>query len=142
MIHRLSTGFATLGCVLLAACYPVNENPHPNKTQKTPEKTPTAAETRQLKEQEALKQKELQETAQNPSPDNPATDPTNPPTEKIKAPVEPKRDYAVANKVPGKEGFVFSPYNNKVVDVREIASGTLVTDPTYPTAEKKFFRVP
>jgi hypothetical protein len=57
-------------------------------------------------------------------------------------PAEQKRDFAFANKVPGKEGFVFSPYNNKVVDVRDIPSGTLVQDPTYPAAEKKYFRVP
>ena len=33
---------------------------------------------------------------------------------------------------PGKEGFVFSPYNKKVVDVRGIPSGTLVADPMFP----------
>jgi hypothetical protein len=44
--------------------------------------------------------------------------------------------------VPGKEGFVFSPYNNKVVDVRDIPSGTLVQDPTYTGAGKGYFRVP
>jgi len=60
---------------------------------------------------------------------------TKPKTEK-------RSDYAFANKVPGKEGFVFSPYNQKVVDVRGMPSGTLVQDPTYPVAEKKFFRVP
>jgi hypothetical protein len=48
----------------------------------------------------------------------------------------------LANSVPGKAGFVFSPYNNKIVDVRELSTGTLVADPTYPAAERKFFRVP
>jgi hypothetical protein len=47
-----------------------------------------------------------------------------------------------ASKVPGKAGFVFSPHNNKVVDVRDIPSGTLVQDPTYPAADGKYFRVP
>ncbi len=51
-------------------------------------------------------------------------------------------DYPFANPVPGKEGFVFSPYNNKLVDVRDIPSGQLVRDPTYAVSEKKFFRVP
>ncbi len=51
-------------------------------------------------------------------------------------------EYPFANKVPGKEGFVFSPYNNKVVDVRGIPTSTLVADPTYPPNEKKYFRVP
>jgi hypothetical protein len=44
--------------------------------------------------------------------------------------------------VPGKQGFVFSPYNNKVVDVQGIPSGTLVADPSYPVSENRFFRVP
>jgi hypothetical protein len=35
-----------------------------------------------------------------------------------------------------------SAYNNKLVDVRDIPSGTLVQDPTYPASEKKYFRVP
>lgn len=47
-----------------------------------------------------------------------------------------------AQPVPGKEGFVFSPYNNKVIDVRDMPSGQLVADPTYPASEKKHFRVP
>jgi len=44
--------------------------------------------------------------------------------------------------VPGKDGFVFSPYNNRVIDVKGFAPGTLVADPTYPMSERKFFRVP
>lgn len=44
--------------------------------------------------------------------------------------------------VPGKPGFVFSPYNNKVIDVQGFNSGALVADPTYPMSERKFFRVP
>jgi hypothetical protein len=61
----------------------------------------------------------------------------------IEKPAAPKRkEYAFANPVPGKPGFVFSPYNNELVDVRDIPSGTLVQDPTYPAAEKKYFRVP
>jgi hypothetical protein len=48
----------------------------------------------------------------------------------------------IANRVPGKNGFVFSPHNNKVVDVSDLPSGTLVADPTYPVADKRYFRVP
>ncbi len=48
----------------------------------------------------------------------------------------------VAIPVPGKDGFVFSPYNNKVIDVKGFRTGTLVADPTYPLSERKFFRVP
>jgi hypothetical protein len=50
--------------------------------------------------------------------------------------------WRTASKVQGKPGFVFSPHNNKVVDVRDIPSGTLVQDPTYPAADRKYFRVP
>jgi hypothetical protein len=55
---------------------------------------------------------------------------------------KPKPEFPVAEAVQGKSGFVFSPFNNKVVDVRDIPAGTLVADPTYPIAEKKYFRVP
>lgn len=48
----------------------------------------------------------------------------------------------VARPVPGKPGFVFSPFNNKLIDVKGIPSGTLVQDPTYSPEEKKYFRVP
>ncbi len=71
------------------------------------------------------------------------------PTERLDTPAPPppteptqRSDYPFATPVPGKDGFVFSPYNNKVVDVRDIPSGTLVQDPTYPPADKKYFRVP
>jgi hypothetical protein len=47
-----------------------------------------------------------------------------------------------ANAVPGKPGFVFSPYTNQIVDVRDIPQGILVADPNFPAEEKKFFRVP
>lgn len=57
----------------------------------------------------------------------------------VKPPAGPR---PVAIPVPGKDGFVFSPYNNKVIDVQGFASGTLVADPTYPLSERKFFRVP
>lgn len=60
----------------------------------------------------------------------------------VKKTIEKKPSYVFATPVPGKLGFVYSPYNKKLVDVRDIPSGTLVQDPTYPEAEKKFFRVP
>jgi hypothetical protein len=55
---------------------------------------------------------------------------------------KPKPEMPVAEAVQGKPGFVFSPFNNKVVDVRDIPAGTLVADPTYPISEKKYFHVP
>ncbi len=150
---RFSTGIAALVCVLLASCYPYDENSGRKKPVKKPEMT--AAEQAKAKEEEAkkkaeeeLKKKKEQAQAGTTPPEGGTTTDTpggtTPPTEGPKPTTpEPKRnDYAFANKVPGKEGFVFSPYNNKVVDVRDIPSGTLVQDPTYPASEKKYFRVP
>jgi hypothetical protein len=48
----------------------------------------------------------------------------------------------VARAVPGKPGYVFSPFNNRLIDVSGIPSGRLVADPQYPAREKKHFRVP
>jgi hypothetical protein len=44
--------------------------------------------------------------------------------------------------VPGKPGFVFSPYNAKIIDVKGLKPGMLVADPTFPAEEKKHFRIP
>jgi hypothetical protein len=44
--------------------------------------------------------------------------------------------------VKGKVGFVMSPFNDKIIDVRDLPPGTLVADSTYPSEEKKYFRVP
>ena len=48
----------------------------------------------------------------------------------------------VAWPVPDKPGFVFSPFNSKIIDVTDVPSGTLVADPTFPAAERMHFRVP
>lgn len=48
----------------------------------------------------------------------------------------------VAKSVPGKQGYVFSPINGKLVDVRDIPPGTLVQDPSVDPSEKAIFRVP
>ena len=137
---RLSTGFAVIGSVLLVSCYPVNENPRQKPGAKPAEKIAAKPDPQAIKDKEALRKKEQEELAQNNPPENP--NPSTQPTDRTKPSGEAKREYVYANKVPGKDGFVFSPYNNKVVDVRDIPTGTLVMDPTYPAAEKKFFRVP
>lgn len=54
----------------------------------------------------------------------------------------PPRTIPVARPVPGKPGQVFSPYNNKIINVEGFPSGTLVADPTFPPSEKMHFRVP
>jgi hypothetical protein len=144
---RLLTGFTALACVFMASCHPYNEKPGKKPT-KGPEKTqPTAEEIKKKKDEEARKKAEdaLKKPGEeaNVTTERGPADVTVPGQQTTSPPVEQKRtDYAFANKVPGKEGFVFSPYNNKVVDVRDIPSGTLVQDPTYPPAEKKYFRVP
>ncbi|MEO5915217.1 MAG: hypothetical protein ABIS50_13360 [Luteolibacter sp.] len=144
---RFSAAFAALGCVLLASCYPYNENQNKKQTEKPAQKTVSSADQQKLQAQrDQLKaQEELQKkndlVEKKPSETSGTTAGTT--IETTKPPVEEKRtDYAFANKVPGKEGFVFSPYNNKIVDVRDIPSGTLVQDPTYTGAGKGYFRVP
>lgn len=73
-----------------------------------------------------------------PEPPAPAPDPDPP-----KPPPAPDATpLPTAIPVPGKEGLVFSPYNNKLIDVKGMAPGRLVADPTYPMSERKFFRVP
>ncbi len=47
-----------------------------------------------------------------------------------------------ASRVPGNANIVFSPYNNKIIDVQGMPSGALVSDPTFPSEERKIFRVP
>lgn len=147
MNFRLCLGLAAIASISLVSCHPYNENAQKKKTTKGPEKTEATADALKLKKDEEAKKKaaedelkKKEETVTSGTTETPA-DPT-PPSDGPK-PAEPKRnDYAFANKVPGKDGFVFSPYNNKVVDVRDIPSGTLVQDPTYPASEKKYFRVP
>lgn len=48
----------------------------------------------------------------------------------------------VAAAIPGKAGYVSSPFCGKIIDVRGMPAGTLVADPNFPAAEKKYFRVP
>lgn len=74
----------------------------------------------------------------SPAPQPPAPDPPQPPPQ----PPPERPAYPTALAVPGRAGHVFSPYNNKLVDVTGFASGTLVADPQYPAAERKYFRVP
>lgn len=148
MISRITPGAAVLATVFLASCYPYPENPEqgPNGGPQNPESTVTSQDQQKIqeqrdrmKEQEEQKKKEAEEKIADTKPtvpDQPAADLPKPPTEQKRA------DYPFANPVPGKDGFVFSPFNNKVVDVRDIPSGTLVMDPTYPAADKKYFRVP
>jgi len=53
-----------------------------------------------------------------------------------------KKPIPMAEPVPGRPGFVKSPNNGKIVDVKLIPAGTVVVDPGYPAGEEKYFRVP
>ena len=52
-----------------------------------------------------------------------------------------KRVQPVAKPVPGKPGFVFNPFTDKIVDVRGLPPGQLTRDPTDPNPDHKF-RIP
>lgn len=139
MTLRILPIFSACATLTLFSCYPYPEPPqgprHPEQTVTSPEQQKIEEQRKRLKEEQAELEKKKQEEANGTTTapgDTTATKPT----------VEKKQDYPFATSVPGKEGFVFSPYNNKVVDVRDIPKGTLVQDPTYAASEKKYFRVP
>lgn len=133
-----------LGCLAFVSCYPLQDRPRGSRSaEKMPESQSVTSQNQQeiQKKRDEMKKRDqrnnnevTEQIKKKPEPE--ATTTTMPKAETKKS------DYAFANPVPGKEGFVFSPYNNKLVDVRDIPSGTLVMDPTYPAAEKKYFRVP
>ena len=157
MKFRILSGLSVLVCLSLASCYPYDESQGKKKAGKTTEKVKTPEELAKEKEAEAKKKAEEDLKKKEAELKNQAADPANPGATAggttpggatpggttTPDPTPPKKsDYPFAQKVPGKEGFVFSPYNQKVVDVRDIPTGTLVSDPTYPESEKKHFRVP
>lgn len=131
-----------IGCLAFASCYQVPDKPRGTKPPVRNE-TVTSEDQQKIQDQrdrmKEKEEKEKTETTTDVPEENPEITTTTTPPDK---PVEKRADYDFANPVPGKEGFVFSPYNNKLVDVRDIPSGTLVQDPTYPASEKKYFRVP
>jgi hypothetical protein len=138
MKTKLLLSMPLVGCFAFVSCYPVPDGPQ----RKKPDPNATVASEDQQKIQEQrdrMKEREEQKLAEEKANEMKAPEDTttSKPDDNTK-----KGDYAFATPVPGKEGFVFSPYNNKLVDVRDIPSGTLVQDPTYPAAEKKYFRVP
>ena len=70
----------------------------------------------------------------------PELTPPAPPPEPPRAPEH--HIVPTAKAVPGRQGFVFSPFNNQLIDVSDFKSGTLVSDPRFTLSERKFFRVP
>ena len=120
-MKELSKFILPLGCVaLIGACapYPPINNQKPNQPQsqqkETVERTVTDEEQRQLEaSRERLKREEerrREEAASNYE-------------ETLPKPSKPKvSNYPTATKVPGKEGFVFNPYTQNIIDVRGICS--------------------
>lgn len=163
MNGKLAYALVALVCAsFFSSCVPYDENG--NRINKKPQakKNGTVTDPKQqeieAKREELRKKEEARKKQQAAREGRDEETPTrDKPTEDVKrttsdvereddGPTPPKpttpKNHPVAAKVPGKEGFVFSPFNNKVVDVRNIASGTLVADPQYPASEKKHFRVP
>lgn len=148
MSFRLSIP-AAAAC-LLASCYPYPEKPIPElgdrptpsrqqsvtdpEQQRIQQQRERAQREQAQREQTQREQTERQQATTRPQRDSP---PPPPPTAPTRRP-----DFPYASPVHGKPGFVLSPYNNIMVDVRDIASGVLVQDPTYPDDETKRFRVP
>ncbi|MFT4175717.1 MAG: hypothetical protein QM627_03600 [Luteolibacter sp.] len=142
MKTRLISGTAALGCLVMASCYPIEDGPR-RKPSQGPDQSVTSQNQQKIQEQrDKLKEKDDAEKAKQEA--RQAAGNSVAPAETTSKPtVEPKRtEYQFADPVPGRPGFVLSPYNKKIVDVRDIPSGTLVQDPTYPAEQKKYFRVP
>jgi len=139
MKSTLLLSLPLVGCFAFVSCYRIPDAPRGPSTGPNPSTTITSAEQQKINEQrELMKEREKKKQQEMVSQPEETVEQTT--VEKPKKTTS--SDYAFANPVPGKEGFVFSPYNNKLVDVRDIPSGTLVQDPTYPASEKKYFRVP
>lgn len=126
----------------MVSCFPIPGDKPTQRTKPSSQATITSEEQQQIEAQrEMIRERELAKQQEAEKLKQPSSGSTQAQTTTQK-PNLPTSDYPFANPVPGKTGFVFSPYNNKMVDVRDIPSGTLVRDPTYPEADKKFFRVP
>ena len=50
--------------------------------------------------------------------------------------------YLVGESIPGKPGLAISPHSGSIIDIQGFPPGALVQDPTFPSADKKYFRVP
>ena len=171
MIRRLLPGFVALAGLLLGSCYPVDEHPQrrtgPRRSNANP---PSVAHNDQVMPQALPEQPtatgaspRLQPpaTGASPRPQPPATGasprpqpaaarpevspirkpPPEPPPRDV-APESAGRNYPVAKKAPGRDGYVLSPYTSKLMFVRGIPSGTVVPDQTSPASPQKFFVVP
>lgn len=145
MNSRIFQSCALLGGLLMVSCYPYPEHP-PQRLPQRQDRTTTISEREQqdiqaqqdrMRARDEARRRDQQQAADRLPPSR--NEPTVTPGPK---PAEPKKSWPYASAVPGHEGFVLSPYSNRKIDVRGIASGKLVSDPTYDQSEKKFFYVP
>lgn len=135
--------------LVATSCTPYVEPPPPAPEDPADRKRTPEEEEKIRKERAAMKEKD--EEGKTPDKDKKSEggqegtankDPDKDGGSDSPKPPEKKSEIQVARPVPGKPGFVFSPFNNKVIDVKGIPSGRLVADPTFPASEKKHFRVP
>lgn len=140
MKFKLLLSLPLVGCIALVSCYPIPDKPRGPRGAQA-EVTVTSDDQQKIQEQRD-RMKETEEKEKEMA-DLPKETPRNE-TVTDKPATQKKGEYVFANPVPGKEGFVFSPFNNKLINVQGIPSGTLVEDPTYPEPERatKRFRVP
>lgn len=139
---------ASAAIFLAASCTPYVEPPpqapaDPAVNKQTEEEKAKIAEQREKKKKaadELTKKEKTEEGAA--TPDGPAAGGNPDPDKTDTKKPDKKEEVKTARAVPGRPGMVFSPFNNKIVDVTGIPSGRLVADPTYPASEKKHFRVP
>ena len=103
--------------------------PAPTKIEPVPDSVPAPAAVERSTADKAP------ESSAPPTPVTPAVAP--PPVAPVAKPAIP-----TAKKVEGQPGFVFSPFSDNMIDVRDMPAGTLVQDPGYPASEKRYFRVP
>lgn len=157
MNRTFSHALGALLCgVIISSCVPYDEYGRRIQPKKKPDRSTVTdpkqqeidAKREEMRKKEEQRRKELglppeDGTSSGTGPTS-STGDFNPNNGTVDPPKQttPPKNHPVAAAVPGKPGFVFSPFNNKVVDVRGISSGTLVADPQYPAADKKHFRVP
>lgn len=146
--------------VAMASCSPYPENLRPGLPGDTQSLTSAQqqkirAEQEKMRNEQANRDNRGNQAGSNERKDPPAPNSSKPGNSGDKersnpSPVKPptnsgttaKRDWPVAEPIPGKPGFVLSPYNQRQIEVSGMASGLLVRDPSYDPSEKKLFRVP
>ncbi|MCX6878308.1 MAG: hypothetical protein NTW21_31520 [Verrucomicrobia bacterium] len=147
MVLRILPACVGLASGLLVACYPVAEDsprrpvprPKPNPPAITPNQQ-TTLKAPPVTTPEAVVRNH-QASAALPAAGQPKQPSSHPPGN-ARPPEPAQRDVPIARKAPGKEGFVLSPYNNKLILVRGIPSGTILPDAAFPASDNKYFRVP